>query len=751
MSNTSNKKNRTNKRQAEPDGAARDWGHIFLALVAFGFLLVWGLLWSRFYVLQVVEGPEYAARAQRQHITAEILQGKRGSIFDRNGNVLATSVESYSLSARPSEIVDFAATCAFLAKTLGATESKIAANLRGKKGFVWVARKISDRKASDILESELPGLYLQKEYERVYPYKHLAGQLLGFVGMDDKGLEGLEAAFDERLSGQELRKIVQRDGRGGRLYLDGREEADDLSGQNVHLTIDVQIQYFAEAALAKTVNENQGAWGGCLVLDVSTGDILAWAHYPYFNPNAYGKYSDLDRRNKLALDALEHGSTVKPFLVAAALQEGKIRPDSMFFCENGKWKVRGHVVKDTRPHADLSVEQILRYSSNIGSGKIGLELGAASYGGYLQSLGFGQRTGLPLIGESPGIMRNPAKWPESDLVASSFGQSFSASSLQIMQAYFCLASGGLKKPMQLVMEPDLRARYAGRSEQSGQAGQAGQAAQASLPGQTGQSGLTGTRVFSEETVAETLTMLKSVVQSDDGGGRQARIAGLEISGKTGTAQKAEQGVYGAKRVASFVGMVPAEKPRYLVMVIVDEPKKSVYGSSVAAPAFREILTHTLAYNGLTPEESASMFAGGAPVSDLSGDVFDPLTDLAAYAQNRARQDAENKASSRLGVDGNAAGVGGADDGDGDLASLRVQVGGDIKLRQDPAAMVPDVRGMSVRSAVELFAHRGIMPVLKGQGGTVVRQSPAPGSAWPGEGRPAGDATEYVLWLEESIL
>lgn len=699
-------------------GTPRDWGKVALKVVAFGLLATWGVLWSRFFVLQLIEGPEYAARARGQHVTAETIHGRRGSILDRNGNVLATTIESYSLSARPSEIDDLRGTCDFLAKVLNTSSEKLQRSLQNKRGFAWVARQISDRDAKIILTADLPGLYLHKEYERVYPYKHLAGQLLGFVGIDNKGLDGLEAAFEERLSGQELRKIVQRDGRGARLYLDGREEADELSGQDLRLSIDVQIQYFAEAALARTVRENDAAWGGCLVVDVPSGDILAWAQYPFFNPNAYNKHPEGVRRNRLALDALEQGSTVKPFVVAAGLQEKKINREQIFFCENGKWQIYKHVVKDTRPHGNLNVEQILRYSSNIGAGKIGLELGAPTYGGYLQSLGFGRRTGLPLLAESPGILRSPAKWPENDLIASSFGQSFSATGLQMAQAYLVLAGGGRERPLQLVMDRATRRQTEGR------------------------------QIFRPEVNAEVLSMLKSVVQSDDGGGRQARIAGLEIGGKTGTAQKADKGIYGEKRTASFVGMVPAEKPRYLVLVIVDEPQKSVYGSSVAAPAFREVVRDTLAYNSLSPEEAASMFADGSRGSDVSGDAFDILSlDLASYAQARARLDAESKTAARL---GRTAGGGPAPAGNvAPGSSLRLPVESSAEPKTDLAEVVPDVRGMSVRGAVELFAHKGIMPVLKGQGGTVVRQSPPPGSAWPAQ---AGQVEmEYILWLEENVL
>ncbi len=689
-----------------------DWGRVFMLLVAFSLLLVWLLLWSRFYVLQVVQGPEYANRAERQHKTGEVHVGRRGSILDRNGNVLAGSIESYSLSARPSEIEDLKAVTAFLARTLGQPESKLSATLKGKKGFVWVQRKISDRDAKLIAESGLPGLYLQKEQERVYPYKHLAGQLIGFVGLDNKGLDGLEAVFDNRLSGREVRQIVDRDARGGRMYRDGRQEIDELAGQDVQLTIDAQIQFFAENAIAKTVQENEAAWGGCLIVDVKSGDILAWAHYPFFNPNVYNQHSATDRRNKLAMDALEQGSTIKSFTVAAALQEHKITAQTVYNCENGKWTLRGKVIRDTRPHKELTVEQILRYSSNIGVGKIGLDMGAKTYGGYLQKLGFGTRTGLPLMGENPGIMRNPAKWPDTDLASSAFGQSFSATTLQMAQAYLCLANYGEKKPLQIVRNADLRQQpFAGE-----------------------------TRVFSAETSAEVLRMLRSVVHEDDGGGRFARIPGMEVGGKTGTAQKAENGIYGEKRTASFAGFAPAQNPEVLVLVVVDEPLKNQYGASVAAPVFKQVTMETLAYAGRLPDPASAAITG---LAAGNASTFDPTQ----YAQMKARQDAALKNRSASPVPGGSQGVG--HNGTREVKGRLAQPG---SLQAD-MPVVPDVRGMSMRQAIEIFAINGIMPQIQGQGEVVENQTPLPGSPWPAHGfnQQGAEAPQIVLWLKESAI
>lgn len=676
-----------------------DWSRFFTRTIGFCLLVVWLLLWSNFYRLQVIMGPEYSARAERQHNVFELVQGKRGSIFDRNGNVLASSVESSSIFARIPEIEDIPATAARLEAILGVPKDKIRKRLESATGFVWVERKVSDKVAAQVMQENIKGVHLQKEYARVYPYKHLAGQLLGFVNTDNVGIDGTEARFEKVLRGKELKRVVQRDARGNRIYTDGAAETANLSGSDIYLTLDVQVQYFAENAIYEAVTEYAARWGGCLVVDVESGDILAVAHYPFFNPNSYRSSSNFVRRNKLALDALEQGSTIKPFVVAAALQEHTIKPDTVFDCENGSWVLNGKVIRDTRPYKALTVEKILRYSSNIGSAKIGLGLGGKRYGSYLQRLGYGSRTGLPLIGESPGIMRDPARWPETDVASSAFGQSFSATGLQMAQAYLCLTNNGLKKPLQLIRKGAER-----------------------LPASNDQ-------IFSPEVANTTMEMLRLVVESSDGGGRRAKINGVESGGKTGTAQKAEKGSYGEKRVASFVGYAPADKPKYLVITIVDEPTKNQYGGMVAAPVFRNVVAQTLAYSGFMPDIDPAAAAELAPL------VADP----ARYAQMMAQMDAQAKSRKvldRVGV----AGISASAD-----AELVRDVNFASPVLKAPEDAVPDVTGLLVRDAIDIFSRNGTVPLVKGRGSKVIKQLPQAGSPWP-----RANYAESVLWVEDGI-
>jgi cell division protein FtsI (penicillin-binding protein 3) len=449
----------------------------------------------------------------------------------------------------------------------------------------------------------------------------------------------------------------------------------------------VQVQFFVEEALERATAEHKAKWAGCLVVDVPTGEILAWGQYPFFNPNAYRESSPSQYRNRLAQDAIEPGSTLKPFVVAAAMQEKLIDRDTIFKCEGGVWETKTISIRDTnKGYDELPVHKIVRYSSNIGSAKIGLALGARKYHQYLSQLGFGGRSALPVV-ESKGILRQPRDWSEADIISTAFGQSISVTGIQMAQAYLTLVNGGVYKPLRIVMDAESRPPAPPR------------------------------RIFHERVSREVLAMMREVVE-EDGTGRKARIAGVQVGGKTGTAQKADRrsGTYGTARMASFVGIAPIEQPRYLVLVMVDEPANTSYGGLVAAPVFQEVTSRTMAYQGYFPDVS---FAMGPPA---------PST----FAKEEKRQAAAGKKAAEKGKKTAAAPL----------------LAGKTEIRQAAPAgsaasdkHVPDVVGKSVRMAVEVFAGRGIVPVIKGEGQKVVRQSPEAGTHWP-----AGQEVECVLWL-----
>ena len=327
-----------------------DWGRLRITVVAVMFCMLWAAIWGRAWYLQMINGPRLAERAHRQHMLSELVSGRRGVIYDRNGSVLARSVEARSVYAKPKEIEDFFVTANTLGPVLGMDPQKLYDDLsKTKRHFVWLKRKVDDYTAEAVRKAGLTGIGLSREYDRFYPFKHLAGQLLGFVGLDDKGLEGIERSMEARLGCIPTRQIVQRDAMGRRFYLHEAGQAEP-HGQDLTLTLDVQMQFFAEQAVARAAQEYDARWSGALVVDVATGDILAWAQFPFFNPNSYKKFRPLIYRNRLAADALEPGSTFKPFVMAAAIQEHKITPGSLIDCENSKWEAKNFTIRDTSNH-----------------------------------------------------------------------------------------------------------------------------------------------------------------------------------------------------------------------------------------------------------------------------------------------------------------------------------------------------------------------------------------------------------------
>ena len=733
-------RNRRLGREQIPSGSKfadlLDWGRARLCIVGVLFLLLWCGLWARAYHLQINMGPEYSAMAKRQHTTKEVIQGVRGNILDRNGNIMARSVERPSIWVNPSQIVNKQETANKLAKVLRRPMSKISAQLKGKKSFAWVARKVDYKTGQEIKDMKLTGVYIESEYERVYPYKHLAGQLLGFSDIDEKGIEGLEKSLETELAGRKVTQIIERDAAGRRLVPLGADRVGDLRGKDAHLTIDTQIQFFAEEALAEHVDKYGARWGGCIVVDVPTGDVLAWAQYPFFDPNNVTATPQEHRRNRLATDMLEQGSTIKSFLIAAALEEKVVEPSTEISCENGNWKFKRVTLHDTHAYKNLSVEKILHVSSNIGAAKIGLKLGAKTYHDYLRRLGFGGKTQLPLASEAKGILRNYSKWADIDLATASFGQSFSTTLVQMAQAYLALAGNGEKRPLRLLLDDsDIYAARRGLAAPGSTALANNPFASKAFASSTASENeivkaiardnpaAEYERIFSAETAQQVRKMLREVVHEQGGTGKQARIPGVEVGGKTGTAQKADSsGKYGRGRVGSFVGMVPVDNPRYLICVLLDEPTKVQYGGIIAAPVFRHVALHTLAYHGRLPDSDAVLQALSAKEADNS----------------KTKKKASESKTSPKGKKQQEVPGQNADAKKATLAVAQANLGSD----ESDKINVPSVIGLGLRNAVEAFASQGVVPDIKGKGGTVVRQTPDPGSPWPEVGG------RCIIWLEE---
>ncbi len=671
------RKTESNRRQ--------DLSRSMLVVVMVLLGLAWVGLWARGAWVQLFMGAELNRLASKQYLSAEFERGVRGRILDRKGRVLASGAESKSLYARPLEVAHVDSTARILSRLLDLPVPEVIKKLTTRKNFVWIKRQMEDKVAARIVEAHLPGLYLTTESVRLYPNDQLAGQLLGFVGLDDTGLEGMEKAFNDRLAAKSAEFVVQRDASGRKLYLDAQGQELDTRGQDVTLTIDSHIQNSAEQALAKAVTQNNGKWGVAVVADVETGDILAWANFPFFNPNSFGKVKSGAWRDRAALNTFEPGSTFKPILFAAALQNQVITPSTLFFCENGKWETRGHTIRDTHPLGWLTARGVLVQSSNIGSAKIGLELGVKRYYDALRRLGFGERAGLPTPGESPGILRDPKNWADIDLATGAFGQGIGVTTAQMTRAFLCLANGGVIKQLRLTLDP---------------------AVTPDAP----------QRVFEESVTEQVMEMMTAVVE-EDGTGKRARIPGVQVAGKTGTAQKAMHsgGGYGEEYLASFVALVPAKKPKYFFMLLVDGPKPQYLGGLVAAPAVRDIAVETLAYSGMVPEGLQLAAKAPAP-SNTPGAA-------GAAATSETNPNGQAQAQSQAGSDPS-------------LPDLLP-----VKPLPPAGKTVPDMAGLPVRRAVEVLVEKGIVPVVKGRGMVVARQKPGPGEPWP-----TGENDVFILWL-----
>ncbi|WP_158407274.1 penicillin-binding transpeptidase domain-containing protein [Megalodesulfovibrio gigas] len=668
-----------------------------LTIVACVFGVLWALLWVRAGQLQIMQGPKLAAMARRQHLASLKVAGPRGQIFDRHGLVLAKSVEFASIYCRPAEVGNPTQAATTLAKALRISRQEAYAKLSSKEPFVWVRRQVDDRLAAAVREANLPGVYLTPEYGRQYPSTILAGQLLGFVGLDDKGLSGVEQSFDEVLRGKLATVSWQRDAAGRSMSMgnDGADQLLESKGGDVRLTLDATVQMHAQEALAKAVAESKARWGGAIVIDVPTAEVLAWAEYPFFNPNAFRDAPSKLWRSGMAIDAMEMGSSIKPLVMAVALQERLVARQDRLFCEHGNWRVGRNSIRDTHPYGELSMSEIIRYSSNICTAKLGLQVGKQKLRDYFARLGFGQKVGLGLPGEAAGILRPAGAWKEIDTVTASFGQGFSVTIPQLAKAYLCLAYDGVLRPLKLIKEPAL------------------------------QEDSPGVRVFDPSVTWDVLSMMQEVVEQN-GTGRKAKIDGVTVAGKTGTAQKARPtGGYGGEYEAVFVGLLPVENPKYLIAVVVDEPQTSHYGGVVSAPAFREIAIKTMASMGTLPEASSLLAAGSEeePPLEMLAEGLIPMAPASGP-------------SVRLPVT---------------RASMEIPPPAPeprLPREREPIAVaegqVPDFRGASLRTAMEWFARYGVLPEIKGQGLVVSRQQPPPGSPWDVKDKNA--RAKCVLWL-----
>lgn len=624
-------------------------------LQLFAFLAAWALVVvARLAQVQVLHHQEYLSRAQRQQERTLSLEPVRGSILDSKGRVLAESVAAISVYADPQAIADVGATARALARipALDLTEDEIQEKLTSGGAFAWIARQLPLEAGGAIRTLHLAGIYLLDEHRRTYPKGSLAANVVGYVGVDGQGLAGIEHSFDAQVRGRAGKVTLLRDARRG-MYFVGAEGANrPVDGGDVVLTIDSVVQFITERALAKAVSQWHAAGGTAMVMDPTNGAILAMASVPTFDPNHFRDFPPPTWRNRNVQEIYEPGSTFKIVTASAGLEEGVVTPSQILDCGNGGIQIGNVEIHEHggNRYGSMSFEEVMLHSSNVGTIRVALALGDDRFYRYIRRFGFGERTGIPLPGETPGVLRRTARWSQISAASISIGQEIGVTPLQVAAAFATVANGGLRVVPRIIDRVvDAKGQIVYRPEPP-----------------------PPVRVVSEKTAAILNEILKGVVAR--GTGENAELEEHIVAGKTGTAQKAVRGGYSTDRfMASFGGYVPADRPRLVILVVIDEPKGAEYGGTVAAPVFKQIAQPVLRYLGIPPS---------IPSRTLR---LPPMT-LAAFSQVPSKARA----------------------GDG---------------------RVPDLRGMDARAAVASATASGLRVRTIGSG-VVQSQLPQPGDVLP---------------------
>ena len=643
---------------------------IVQALIIFWLLAIG----AKLVYLQVGAHDGLRARAENQHQFEIDLSPTRGVIFDRNGNELARSAEVKSLYASPSDIKDPETVAARLSSVLEIDREALLKRLTSKLVLVAVKRKLTPEEITRVDALAIPGLRYVNEMKRFYVSGATASHVLGFVDVDERGMSGIELTYDKLIRGQ-----------GGRLLLNvdalknsyDHELEESVPGANITLTIDTLIQHYAERALADAVRALNARGGTIVILRPATGEILALANAPNFDPNKITGTTDIQRRNRAIETAFEPGSIFKIVPYAAALEEKLVRPDSLIDCGGGEIKIAGRVVHD-RPYGTLTATQALAKSSNVAAIKIGQRLGNDRLARYIEEFGFGRRTGIELPAESSGLFRPASKWAPTTIGSIPMGHEIGVTAVQAVASFAAVANGGA------YLQPHLVARVTAPSGEVIEEHK-------SEP----------RRIISEATASTLKAMLESVVVQ--GTGKKAQIGGYRAAGKTGTAQKVDEasGRYSnTKYVASFAGFAPIDNPEIACIVSIDEPRGAYHGGDAAAPVFARVVADALHILGVPPEDDprSNLVAGDFRVYDLPSSVTDSY--VASMSENtdaRPSLDVAQSAASQ-----------------------------ESAPREYASVVVPDLTGRGIRDAIALCAERGLKIKASGEG-VVSSQSPPPGT------------------------
>ena len=654
---------------------------LFVAAVIGFWMLV---VASRLVYLQVSQHERLVGRARQQQQNAIETTPQRGNLLDRYGRELARSIQTVSLFVDPFKLKaeELQCTASVLADAAGESEKDLTKELQAaqdeNKRFVWIARRLDVDKANPILDLKLPGVGSILEPKRYYPNASLASHILGFVGIDGQGLGGVEQSFNEKIGGEPGRLFLERDAT-GRPY--ESYEIAARQGNTVVLTIDQSIQYQTERALQNAVQKSHAKSGSAIVLDPRSGEILAMANAPSFDPNNVSA-SPAQHRSNWALQSIyEPGSTFKIVAFSAAIEKGLGKPDDKIDCQMGAITVAGRLIHDHHPFGTLTLTQALEKSSNVAAIKLGLRVGNESMYDFMTRFGFGSKTGIELPGETSGILRKVERWQPSSIGSLAMGQEIGVTPVQMVAAFGALANDGLRIAPHLIREirnPSGAVLYTAQPEQR--------------------------RVVSVSTAVALRGMLEGVTLN--GTAKKAQLDGYSAAGKTGTAQKIDpktRAYSSTKFIGSFVGFAPASAPQVVIIVVMDEPAGAYHGGDVAAPVFREIAEQILPGMGVMPDVETKSTLPLIAQATLNPERAERVR------EERSRVEEQRQATMPV-VDNN-----GGRDGEVVYANATSR-----------AILMPDLRGRSVRDVARTCAQLGLQMEARGEG-RVFRQNPAAGS------------------------
>ena len=639
------------------------------------------LILARLVYLQIYQFDSLTHQAKRQQERTIEVSPVRGVVYDRNFHPLAMSVEVDSIFAVPSEIPNPDQAAKVLAPVLDMSATEIEKRLTGGRFFSWIKRKVSDTEAKHVRELNLKGIYAQPESKRFYPKRELASHLLGYVGMDGQGLGGIELAYDRSIRGRSGQLLIETDAR--QHWLNRAGKAPEPGG-SVVLTLDENIQYVVEKELGDAVNEFRPTSASVVVQDPQTGEILAMASYPTFNPNTYADTHAEAKRNWAVSASYEPGSTFKIATIAAALEEKVTTPNEGIDCQMGAIVLAGHVIHDHQKYGVLTVNEVMQNSSDVGVIKLALRMGNDTFYRYMQKFGFGVPTGIELPGEARGLTKPPERWSKISIGAMAMGQEVGVTPLQITALASAVANGGWWVRPHIVREGDRTT--------------------------TGDAPPERRRIMSEKTAEELRHMLTLVVTN--GTAPKAQLNGYTSAGKTGTAQKIDPRTHRYSPydyVGSFVGFAPVENPMFTIIVVVDSPHGKKYGGDVAAPVFKRIAEQILSYRNVPPslplkQDKAHPNRNNEMMDDAPANIASADSDEAAKHASDAQEPDET-----------------------------------AMLNLDEGVVAPDYLGKTVRAVAEESQTARLNVRLVGSG-VAFHQSPMPG-------KKLADGQKITVWFK----